>query len=85
VLVLRDYHDLGSTFLQALGRYQEKLRAPTATCCSRASKPRPVAQLRDTGMLERIGADNVSRATTTLGEAMQLVTARARRLPDRAG
>jgi sulfate permease, SulP family len=85
VLVLRGHDDLGSTFLQALGRYQEKLRAADGHLLLAGVEARPLAQLRDTGMLERIGADNVFPATPLLGEAMQLAIARARRLREGAG
>jgi len=57
VLVLRGHDDLGSTFLQALGRYQEKLEAASGHLLLAGVETRPLAQLRDTGMLDRIGAD----------------------------
>jgi sulfate permease, SulP family len=85
VLVLRGHDDLGSTFLQALGRYQDKLRAADAHLLLAGVEDRALAQLGDTGMLERLGPDNVFAATPTLGEAMRQATARAGRLRDGIG
>ena len=85
VLVLRGHDDLGSTFLQALGRYQEKLEAASGHLLLAGVETRPLAQLRDTGMLDRIGADNVFPATPMLGEALHQATVRARRLRDGTG
>jgi sulfate permease, SulP family len=85
VLVLRGHDDLGSTFLQALGRYQDKLRTADGHLLLAGVEDRALAQLRDTGMLERLGPDNVFAATPTLGEAMQQATARAGRLRDGTG
>jgi sulfate permease, SulP family len=82
VLVLRGHDDLGSTFLQALGRYQDKLRAAGGHLLLAGVEDRALAQLRDTGMLERLGPDNVFAATPTLGEAMRQATERAGRLRD---
>jgi sulfate permease, SulP family len=70
VLVLRGHDDLASTFLQALGRYQKKLQAAGGHLLLAGVGTRPLAQLRDTGMLERIGAANVFPATPMLGEPM---------------
>jgi hypothetical protein len=39
-----------------------------------------MAQLTDTGMLDRLGADNVFPARPTLGEAMESAMARAETL-----
>jgi sulfate permease, SulP family len=85
VLALRGHDDLGSTFLQALGRYQDKLRAAGGHLLLAGVEDRALAQLRDTGMLERLGPDNVFAATPTLGEAMRQATARAGRLRDGTG
>jgi sulfate permease, SulP family len=85
VLVLRGHDDLGSTFLQALGRYQEQLQAADGHLLLAGVEARPLGQLRDTGMLERLGADNVFPATPMLGESMLQATARATRLREGAG
>jgi sulfate permease, SulP family len=85
VLVLRGHDDLGSTFLEALGRYQDKLRAADAHLLLAGVEDRALTQLEDTGMLERLGPDNVFAATPTLGEAMRRATARAGRLRDGIG
>jgi sulfate permease, SulP family len=85
VLVLRGHDDLGSTFLQALGRYQDKLLAAEGHLLLAGVEDRALGQLRDTGMLERIGVDNVFRATPMLGEALREAAARARQLRDGAG
>jgi sulfate permease, SulP family len=85
VLVLRGHDDLGSTFLQALRRYQDKLLAAEGHLLLAGVEDRALVQLRDTGMLERIGADNVFRVTPMLGEALQEAVARAMQLRDGTG
>jgi sulfate permease, SulP family len=85
VLVLRGRDDLGSTFLQALRRYQDKLLAAEGHLLLAGVEDRALVQLRGTGMLERIGADNVFRVTPMLGEALQVAAARAMQLHDGTG
>jgi sulfate permease, SulP family len=85
VLVLRGHDDLGSTFLQALRRYQDKLLAAEGHLLLAGVEDRALVQLRDTGMLERIGPDNVFRVTPMLGEALQEAAARASQLQDGTG
>jgi sulfate permease, SulP family len=85
VLVLRGHDDLGSTFLQALRRYQDKLLAAEGHLLLAGVEDRALVQLRDTGMLERIGPDNVFRVTPMLGEALQEAVARASQLQDGTG
>jgi sulfate permease, SulP family len=82
VLVLRGHDDLGSTFLQALSRYQDKLEAAECHLVLAGVEDRALEQLRDTGMLARLGTANVFVATPTLGEAMHQATERADRLRD---
>lgn len=82
VLFLRGHDDLGSTFLQAWGRYQDKLLVAEGHLLLAGVEHLALGQLRNTGMLERIGAENVFRATPMLGEALQEAAARARQLRD---
>ncbi len=85
VLVLRGHDDLGSTFLQVLGRYQEKLRAAGAHLLLAGVESRALLQLSDTGMLQRLGPDNVFPATPTFGDPTRRATERAERLRDESG
>jgi len=85
VLVLRGHDDLGSTFLQVLGRYLDQLRAAGGHLLLAGVESRALTQLRDTGMLERLGPDNVFPATPTLGDPMRRAAARAEQLRDGTG
>jgi sulfate permease, SulP family len=85
VLVLRGHDDLGSTFLQVIGRYRDKLRAAGGHLLLAGVEGRALTQLRDTGMLERLGPDNVFPATPTVGDALQEAAARAKQLRDSTG
>jgi sulfate permease, SulP family len=80
VLVLRGHDDLGSTFIQALGRFHDELRAADGHLLLAGVEPRALTQLTDTQMLERLGAENVFAARPRLGEAMHQATERARSL-----
>ena len=85
VLVLRGHDDLGSTFLQVLGRYRDQLRAAGGHLLLAGVEDRALTQLSSTGMLERIGPDNVFPATPTLGDPMRRAAARAEQLRDETG
>jgi sulfate permease, SulP family len=85
VLVLRGHDDLGSTFLQVIGRYRSKLRAAGAHLLLAGVEDRALTQLSSTGMLERLGPDNVFPATPIVGDALQEAAARAKRLRDNTG
>jgi sulfate permease, SulP family len=82
VLVLRGHDDLGSTFLQVIGRYQDKLRAAGGHLLLAGVEDRALTQLENTGMLERLGPDNVFPATPIVGDALQEAAARAKQLRD---
>jgi sulfate permease, SulP family len=85
VLVLRGHDDLGSTFIQALGRYHDDLRAADAHLVLAGVEPPALTQLTDTGMLHRLGPANVFVARPTLGEAMHQAIERAETLRESAG
>jgi sulfate permease, SulP family len=85
VLVLRGHDDLGSTFLQALGRYRDRLRVAGGHLLVAGVEDRALTQLKNTGMLERIGPGNVFPATPTLGEPTRRAIERAERLRDETG
>jgi sulfate permease, SulP family len=85
VLVLRGHDDLGSTFLQVLGRYRDQLDAAGAHLLLAGVEGRALTQLRNTGMLGRLGPDNVFPATPTLGEPTRRAIERADRLRDDSG
>jgi sulfate permease, SulP family len=85
VLVLRGHEDLGSTFIQVLDRYHAQLQAAGGHLLLAGIEERAYRQLQDTGLLERLGADNVFLATPMLGEAMSRATDRAARLRDDGG
>lgn len=85
VLVLRGHDDLGSTFLQALVRYQDRLRAAGGHLLVAGVEQRALSQLTNTGMLERLGADNVFPATPKLGEPTLKAIERAEQLRDESG
>ena len=85
VLALRGHEDLGSTFLQVLGRYQDRLEAGGGHLLLAGVEGRAMTQLSDTGMLQRLGPDNVFPVTPTLGEPVRRATERAERLRDQTG
>jgi sulfate permease, SulP family len=85
VLVLRGHDDLGSTFIQALGRFHDELRAAGGHLLLAGVEPPALRQLTDTEMLHRLGAENVFAARPTLGEAMHLAIERAGTLRESAG
>jgi sulfate permease, SulP family len=80
VLVLRGHEDLGSTFLQVLDRYHAQLQAAGGHLLLAGIEERAFKQLEDTGLMERMGGDNVFPATPTLGQAMRRATDRAAHL-----
>ena len=71
---------LGSTFLQVLGRYQDRLEVAGGHLLHGGVEGRAMTQLSDTGMLQRLGPDNVFPVTPTLGEPVRRATERAERL-----
>lgn len=85
VLVLRGHDDLGSTFIQALGRFHDELRAADAHLLLAGMEPPALTQLTDTGMLHRLGTANVLAARPTLGEAMHQAIQRVETLRESAG
>jgi sulfate permease, SulP family len=85
VLVLRGHDELGSTFLQVLGRYRDKLQASGGHLLLAGVGARALTQLENTGMLERLGPDNVFPATPTLGDPTHRAIERAERLRGETG
>jgi SulP family sulfate permease len=80
ILRLRGKEDLGSTFITALLRYHEALAAVGSHLLLSGVGERVLGQLRSTGALAALGADNVFAATAGVGESLEQARARARGL-----
>ena len=83
VLRLRGTQDLGSTFVQALTRYRDRLEVVGSHLVLAGLGDRVLAQLSATGALEALGTENVFPATADVGASLSLAIERARML--RAG
>jgi len=59
ILRLRGYDDLGSTFMDLLGRYSEALRLADSRLVLMAIRPRVMDQLVVTGVAAEVGTDNM--------------------------
>lgn len=77
ILRLRGKEDLGSTFITALLRYHEALESEGSHLLLSGVGVRVLGQLRSTGALEVLGADNVFAATEGIGESLEQARARA--------
>ena len=77
VLRLRGKEDLGSTFIGVLTRYQDALLAAESQLLLAGVGERVYDQLVGSGAIERLGADNVFKATHEVGRSLEAARARA--------
>ncbi|MFK0291796.1 SulP family inorganic anion transporter [Streptomyces sp. NPDC090442] len=80
VLRLRGKEDLGSTFIQAVTRYERELDEVGSHLVLAGVGDRVRSQLERTGALAQLGPDNVVSATAEVGESLQVAIERAHRL-----
>ena len=71
ILRLRERTDIGSTFIDVLRRYAEGLDAVGSKLVIVSVSDRLADQLRVTGLIDIIGADNVYRSTERVGGALE--------------
>ncbi len=76
-LGLRGKAEIGSTFITVLQRYAEALQARDSKLMLVGVDQRVLDQLARTGLLQRIGEENVFLATPQVGEAMNQAAAAA--------
>ena len=76
-LGLRGRDEIGSTFITVLQRYAEALQARDSKLMLVGVDQRVLDQLTRTGLLQRIGEENVFLATPQVGEAMNQAAAAA--------
>jgi SulP family sulfate permease len=76
-LGLRGRDEIGSTFVAVLQRYAEALQARDSKLMLVGVDQRVLDQLARTGLLQRIGEENVFLATSQVGEAMNQAAAAA--------
>lgn len=79
ILRLRGKDELGSTFIRAIAAYADKLHDAGATLMIAGVSTGVVQQLSSTGVLERIGRDNVFPAHPRLGDSLTQARAAAGR------
>lgn len=84
VLRLRGKEELGSTFIRTITRYHDSLAAVGSHLILTGLNERLLAQLRNTGALDRLGADNVFAARPNVGESLQAGLRRAQDLQGHA-
>ncbi len=80
VLRLRGKEELGSTFIKTITRYHDSLAAVGSHLVLTGLNERLLAQLHNTGAIDRLGADNVHPASPNVGESLQAGLRRARQL-----
>jgi len=69
VLNLRGYEDLGSTFLEVLERYVDDLHVHHSKLILAGIHERVIRQLEKTGLIKKIGRENIFRASNQIGQA----------------
>lgn len=77
VLRLRGKEDLGSTFITAMLRYHDELVAAGSHLLLSGVGDRVLEQLRSTGAVDALGAENVFPATEGIGESLERARRRA--------
>ena len=77
ILRLRGKEDVGSTFIRILGRYHDSLLSVGGQLLLCGVGERVLTQLDRTGMVERLGAENVFPATPVLTQSLQQALDRA--------
>ena len=78
VLRLRGKEELGSTFIKTITRYHDTLTAAGCLLVLSGLNERLLTQLRNTGALDHLGAENVFAARPNVGESLQAGLRRAR-------
>ena len=68
---LRERSDLGSTFIDLLRRYAESLRNVGSKLVIVSVNEQLAEQLRATGLVDFLGADNLYRSSERVGAAME--------------
>ncbi len=69
IINLRSSDDLGSTFLQVLDRYTSDLQAQDCVLMLAGVRPKVVVQLEKTGLLKKIGRENVFMEGEVIGQS----------------
>ncbi len=69
IVVLRGRNEFGSTFIQTIDRYETTLKANGGKLMLSGVSEPVMAQLERTGMVGRIGSENVYVETSFLGES----------------
>jgi sulfate permease, SulP family len=80
VLRLRGKEDLGSTFIQVLVRYAERLQAADSHLLLAGVHQHALGQLTGTGAIDILGAANVFPAEADIGSSLAQASERAREL-----
>jgi SulP family sulfate permease len=70
ILNLRSSQDLGSTFLQVLDRYAGELQAQESLLMLAGVLPEVINQLEKTGLMRRIGRENVFVEGQVIGQSV---------------
>ena len=70
ILSLRGYDDLGSTFLTVLERYTADLRKQNCKLILSGVSSHVLTQLEHTGLIRKMGRENVYQAKDQLGQAL---------------
>ena len=71
ILRLRERSDIGSTFVDLLRRIRQRLHAVGSKLVVVSVNERLADQLRVTGLIDFIGAENVYASTERIGDAMK--------------
>ena len=83
IITLRGKEDLGSTFINVVTRYAERLHDVDSTLMLAGVSDRVADQLDSTRASSTIGPDNIHRATPAVTESTRRAMAQARRGADR--
>ncbi len=70
ILNLRGYEDLGSTFLNVLEKYTDDLHKHSSKLMLAGVGPHVILQLEHTGLIRKLGRENVIPASEQIGQAM---------------
>ena len=71
IITLRGKEDLGSTFINVITRYAQRLHDADSTLMIAGVSDRVADQLTNTGAITTIGEDNIYRATPAITESTQ--------------
>jgi SulP family sulfate permease len=82
ILRLRGYDDLGSTFMDLLGRYAESLTLAESRLVLMSLRPRVMDQLVVTGVADTIGSENLYPRDDWVGREMREAMSQAQEWVD---